>query len=121
MVLGGSFMGAGLIGFALSRWLDLSLVCLTFVGMGGVLWMASSNTLLQNLVDEDKRGRVMSIFMMAFTGTMPLGNLLVGAIAALLGAPMTLAMAGAVCLLIAFLFYRELPELRRSACSSWPG
>ncbi len=115
MVLGGSFMGAGLIGFALSRWLVLSLVCLTLVGMGGVLWMASSNTLLQNLVDEDKRGRVMSIFMMAFTGTMPLGNLLVGAIAAPLGAPMTLAIAGAICLFIAFLFHRELPELRRSA------
>jgi len=115
VVLGGSFMGAGLIGFGLSRWLILSLLCLVLVGMGGVLWMASSNTLLQSLVDEDKRGRVMSIFTMAFTGTMPLGNLLVGAVAGPMGAPITLAAAGLFCLLIAFSFYQQLPGLRLTA------
>ena len=75
-------MGLGLIGFAWSRWLPLSLPCLTLAGMGGVLLMASSNTVVQTLVDEDKRGRVMAIYSMAFTGTMPLGNLLAGFLAA---------------------------------------
>jgi MFS family permease len=65
-----------LIGFAFSRWLPLSFFCLMLAGSGGVLLMASSNTLVQTMVHDDKRGRVMSIFTMAFTGTAPLGNLI---------------------------------------------
>lgn len=115
ITLGGLAMGAGLIGFALSRWLPLSLLCLTLAGMGGVLLMASSNTLVQTLVEDDKRGRVMSIFSMAFTGTMPMGNLLAGFLAGRVGSAPTLAACGAVCIVIALIFFRAIPRLRAAA------
>jgi MFS family permease len=115
IAFGGAAMGAGLIGFASSRWLPLSLACLTLTGMGGVLLMASSNTLIQTLVDDDKRGRVMSIFSMAFTGTMPAGNLLVGFLAAEWGTTVTLTASGVICIIIAGLFYRSIPRLRAAA------
>jgi MFS family permease len=112
---GGAAMGIGLIGFAASRWLPLSLVFLVLTGMGGVLLMASSNTLVQSLVEDDKRGRVMSIFVMAFTGTMPLGNLLAGFVAARLGTMITLMACGSICIVIAGLFFRSIPKLRLAA------
>jgi MFS family permease len=112
---GGAFMGTALIGFALSRWLPLSLLCLGLLGLGGVLLMASSNTLVQTLVDDDKRGRVMSIFATAFSGTMPLGNLMVGALAGQIGATLTLIGSGAICIVIVAIFYRNLPGLRAAA------
>jgi MFS family permease len=115
IAFGGSSMGVGLIGFALSRWLPLSLPCLTLVGMGGVLLMASSNTLVQTMVEDDKRGRVMSIFSMAFTGTMPLGNLLAGFVAGRVGPATTLAVSGTLCIIIALLFLRTIPRLRAAA------
>jgi MFS family permease len=108
-------MGVALIGFALSRTLLLSLFCLGVVGMGGVLTMASSNTLVQSFAEEERRGRVMSIFTMAFTGTMPVGNLLAGWIAGIAGPAITLIFAGAVCLITAITFYRLLPSLRAAA------
>ncbi|HEU5070133.1 MAG TPA: MFS transporter [Verrucomicrobiae bacterium] len=115
ITFGGAAMGLGLIGFALSRWLPLSLACLTLTGMGGVLLMASCNTLVQTLVDDDKRGRVMSIYSMAFTGTMPVGNLLVGFGAGRAGTAITLATCGALCIFVAGLFFRSLPRLRAVA------
>ena len=108
-------MGAGLLGFACSRILLLSLLCLGVVGLGGVLTMASSNTLVQSFVDEDKRGRVMSIFTMAFTGTMPIGNLLAGWAAGAIGPSVTLAITGLLALAVAFRFYLQLPGLRAEA------
>lgn len=115
ITFGGVAMGAGLIGFAASHWLAASLACLTLTGMGGVLLMASSNTLVQTLVDDDKRGRVMSIFSMAFTGTMPVGNLLVGSFAHTLGTTVTLMTCGVICIVIAGLFFRSIPKLRAAA------
>ena len=112
---GAALMGAGLIGFAYSRALPLSLLCLGVVGMGGVLTMASSNTLVQSFAEEERRGRVMSIFTMAFTGTMPLGNLLAGWIAGFAGPRVTLLSGGAICVATAFTFYRLLPSLREAA------
>jgi len=108
-------MGVGLIGFGISRWLPLSLVGLALTGMGGVLLMASSNTLVQTLVDDDKRGRVMSIFSMAFTGTMPLGNLLAGSVVMKFGVTGTLIGSGLICIGIAGLFFRAIPSLRAAA------
>jgi MFS family permease len=115
IAVGATLMGTGTIVFASSRYFPLSLAALVIVGLGGVLTMASSNTLLQNLTEEEKRGRVMSIFTMAFTGTMPLGNLAVGTVAGKIGAPTTLTISGTFCILIAFIFYRKLPELRAAA------
>ena len=63
-----------------------------------VVEVASCNTVLQTIVHDDKRGRVMALFTMAFLGVAPLGSLLAGGMAALIGAPLTLTMAGGVCI-----------------------
>jgi len=115
ITVGGILMGGGLAGFALSRWLPLALGFLCLTGMGGVLLMASSNTLVQTLVEDDKRGRVMSFFAMAFTGTMPLGNLAMGALAGHLGASTALVLGGGACMLVVAIFYRQIPRLRVAA------
>ena len=113
--IGASLMGLGLIGFSASRILPFALLALGVVGLGGVLTMASANTLVQSLVEEEKRGRVMSIFTMAFTGTMPIGNLIIGWIAGYTGPSITLIGSGFICLLIAIIFLRLLPDLRSAA------
>jgi len=115
ITIGGVLMGGGLIGFAQTRGLPLALAFLCLVGMGGVLLMASSNTLVQTLVEDDKRGRVMSFFAMAFTGTMPLGNLMMGLLAGKLGAGTALMLGGGLCLMVVFVFYRQIPRLRAAA------
>jgi MFS family permease len=115
ITLGGACLGASLIGFGLSRSLPLSLLCLMLAGMGGVLLMASSNTLVQTMVPDDKRGRVMSIFTMAFSGTAPLGNLLAGSVANRIGATPTLIAGGTLCLAIVAIFFHHLPGLRAAA------
>lgn len=115
VALGSGLMGASLVGFACSRALTLSLICLGGVGLGGVLTMASSNTLVQSVVQEERRGRVMSIFTMAFTGTMPLGNLLAGWIAGRTGPGPTLIFGGLICIAVAVVFYAKLPRLRADA------
>ncbi len=115
ITVGGGLMGTGIVGFSLSRWFPLSMLCLVLTGMGGVLLMASSNTLVQTLVEDNKRGRVMSIFTMAFTGTMPLGNLVVGAVAGKVGVHLTLMISGIICVIVVAIFYRELPRLRAAA------
>lgn len=103
----------GLIGFALSNsfWLSLPLVYLA--GMGLMMQMASSNTLLQTLVDDDKRGRVMGFYVMAFTGMAPCGSLFAGFLASRFGAPMTLILGGVLCLSAGLLFQSRLPYLRK--------
>ncbi|HKY22230.1 MAG TPA: MFS transporter [Vicinamibacterales bacterium] len=104
--------GVGLIGFALSRRLWLSLIFLVVVGVGMMVQMAATNTVIQTIVDDEKRGRVMSFYTMAFLGTAPFGSLLAGAISTRLGAPHTMLMSGALCLAAAVWFARELPEIR---------
>ena len=116
IALGGLSMGLGLVGCAFCRGMEPALVCLAFTGMGGVLLMASSNTVVQSLVDDDKRGRVMSLFAMAFTGTTPLGNLAIGALAGgRLGVRGTMSLAGACCALCAVAYLVRLPGLRAEA------
>jgi MFS family permease len=105
--------GGGLMLFAGSRWLWASLPLLFMVGFGMMVQMASSNTILQTIVDEDKRGRVMSFYTIAFFGTVPFGSLIAGGLAKTLGAPITLAVGGAACIVGGLLFFRQLPELRR--------
>jgi MFS family permease len=74
--------------------------------------MASSNTVLQTIVDDDKRGRVMSFYTMAFVGTAPFGSLLVGALAERFGVAWALGVGGGSCVLAAFVFGSRLPLLR---------
>jgi MFS family permease len=105
-------LGAGLIVFSYSTAVWLSIPALVIVGFANIVQMAASNTVLQTLVDEDKRGRVMSFYTMAFFGMAPLGSLLSGWLAASLGAPTTLLAGGLVCIAGAAAFARVLPVLR---------
>jgi len=105
--------GAGLIAFSFSRWLGLSLVLLFITGIGFMVQMAVSNTLIQTIVDEDKRGRVMSFYTMAFMGTAPFGSLLAGSVAEKIGAPNTLLIGGIGCVIGALWFQKALPRLRQ--------
>jgi MFS family permease len=102
--------GASLIAFGLCRAAWLSCFFLLAAGFGFMLLMAASNTIIQTIVDEDKRGRVMSFLMMAILGTSPLGSLAVGAVADRIGAPETVVLEGLGCLLIAAWFSRKLDE-----------
>jgi MFS family permease len=111
-LMAGAF-GAGLIAFSFSRMLWLSLLLMVVTGLGFMIQMAASNTVLQTIVDEDKRGRVMSFYTMAFMGTAPFGSLLAGSFAAKIGAQHTLLFGGLGCILGALLFARSLPALRR--------
>ncbi|MDX6693457.1 MAG: hypothetical protein QOF02_1060 [Blastocatellia bacterium] len=105
--------GAGLIAFSFSRTLWLSLLLMVVTGLGFMVQMAASNTVLQTIVEEDKRGRVMSFYTMAFMGTAPFGSLLAGSAAERIGAPHTLLYGGIGCLLGALWFAKSLPALRR--------
>jgi MFS family permease len=105
--------GAGLIAFSLSRALWLSLLLMVLTGLGFMVQMAVSNTLIQTIVEEDKRGRVMSFYTMAFMGTAPFGSLLAGTAAERIGAPYTLLLGGVGCLAGALWFALSLPALRR--------
>jgi len=107
--------GGGLVAFSLSRSIWLSIPILAVTGAGMMIQMAASNTLIQTLVDEDMRGRVMSFYTMAFFGMAPIGSLLGGWLGSLFGAPAAVALGGAVTLAAAFWFARKLPELRRAA------
>jgi MFS family permease len=105
-------LGVALILFSMSRSFQFSLVLLAFSGGALVLQMAASNTILQTLVEDDKRGRVMALFAMAFLGVAPLGSLIAGGIATLFGAPVSIALSGTCCLLVASWFAWQLPQLR---------
>jgi MFS family permease len=80
-----------------------------------IVQMASTNTILQTLAEEDKRGRVMSLYTMAFMGMVPFGSLLSGSLADRIGAPTTIMIGGITCILGSFLFARKLPSLRKMA------
>lgn len=105
--------GAGLIGFSLSRYLWLSLLLMLITGGAMMEQMAASNTILQTIVDDDKRGRVMSFYSMAFMGMAPFGSLLAGALANRIGAPATLLLGGALCIAGAAWFATRLPQIRK--------
>lgn len=111
--LSAAIFGFGLIAFSLSRLFLLSLILMLISGLGMIMQMAASNTIIQTIVDDDKRGRVMSFYMMAFIGTAPFGSLLAGGLASSLGAPNTLMIGGVSCILGAVTFARKLPDLRK--------
>ena len=105
--------GVALIGFALSRWLWLSLLLLPIAGFGMMQQMAASNTILQTIVDDEKRGRVMAFYSMAFQGMAPFGSLLAGSLAARFGAPVTVTVSGVACALGSVWFASRLPQIRQ--------
>jgi len=97
---------SSIILFALSRVMWVSIVLLIITGFGFLATTASFNTIIQNTVHDDKRGRVMSLYAMAFIGMAPIGSLLAGAIANKLGATDALLIGGFACLFATFVFYR---------------
>ena len=104
---------SGLILFSFSQTFIISFILMLFTGFGMMVQMASANTLLQTLVDDDKRGRVMSLYVMAFMGTAPIGSLVAGTIASKLGAPFAILSGGLICLFGAIVFAFYLPTLRK--------
>lgn len=112
VVYSAALFGGGLAAFSLSRWLWLSLLFMVVVGYGMMRNLAASNTILQTIVEEDKRGRVMSYYTMAVVGVTPFGSLLEGGVAARLGAWGTLLGAGILVAAGALWFYRQLPAVR---------
>jgi MFS family permease len=104
--------GIGLICFGFSRALWLSLLLMLVCGFGMMQQMAASNTIIQTIVDDSKRGRVMSFYTMAFVGMAPFGSLFAGALANAIGAPLTVMLSGACCIAGAIWFARKLPSIR---------
>ena len=102
-------LGLALIGFSFSRLPILSMFFIFFVGLGLMVQLAAGNTILQTIVEEDKRGRVMSLYTMAVAGMVPFGSLFSGIIAKYVGAAPTLFIGGLFCILGAIAFYRALP------------
>lgn len=108
----GGLFGLSLIAFSLSQLLWLSLLLLVVAGFVLMLETASSNTILQTIVDDDKRGRLMSFYAMAFLGAAPLGSLAAGSLAAHLGVARAVQIAGMMCILGAAVFAWRLSALR---------
>jgi MFS family permease len=113
IVMTTALFGAALLSFSLSRYLWLSLLLLPLAGFGMMQEMASSNTILQTIVDDEKRGRVMAFYSMAGQGMLPFGSLLAGTLAARFGAPVTLALCGIVCMMGSVWFAGRLPRIRQ--------
>ncbi|HTL96477.1 MAG TPA: MFS transporter [Gemmatimonadaceae bacterium] len=104
--------GVGLAAFALSHTLWLSLALLPIAGGGFMVQTASTNTILQTIVDERLRGRVMAFYAMSFLGTAPIGSLVAGVVASRIGVQMTILLGGLACVAGASWFALELPKLR---------
>ncbi|MGC2621480.1 MAG: MFS transporter [Acidobacteriaceae bacterium] len=105
--------GAGLVSFGFSHWLWVSLAILVFVGYGMMQGMTASNTIIQTLVPEEKRGRVMSYYMAAFVGMGPFGSLLAGSLAHWMGAQRTVMVTGTFCIAGGIWFWTQLPAIRK--------
>ena len=110
--LAAGIFGAGLIGLSLFPIFWFSLLLMFISGFGVMVHVASSNTLLQTIVDDNKRGRVMSFFAVSFMGMMPFGSLMAGTLAGFIGITDTIMIGGACCVVGAILFSRKLTLLR---------
>jgi MFS family permease len=106
-------LSVGLVAMAFNTSFLLSMFLMFFTGLGMMAQTAASNTIIQTITDDDKRGRVMSLYTMALMGTAPFGSLLAGWMAKLIGTPWTIFIGGAVCLLGALVFFKRLPILKK--------
>ncbi|MCB1196148.1 MFS transporter [bacterium] len=109
-----ALLSLGMIVFSQSIVLWLSMAAMFIIGAGLMVAMASCNTILQTVVDDDKRGRVMSFYTMTFLGLFPLGSLLSGELAEHYGAPLTLCIQGTICLTAVVLFAGRLASIRQA-------
>ncbi len=110
--IGAAIFGAGLVAFGLSRTLWFSIPMMFVTGFGMMQGVTSSNTILQTLVDEKMRGRVMSYYTMAFVGMAPFGSLMAGALAHAIGAPRTVIISGVACILGSVWFWSRMTAIR---------
>ena len=106
--------GVGLVLFGLSHWIWLSMVLLLLVGFGMMQGLTASNTIIQTIVPEDKRGRVMSYYTVAFVGMAPFGSLMAGALAHAIGAPWTVVISGISCIVGAAWFTTQMKMVRKA-------
>jgi MFS family permease len=113
MLIAPAILGVGLISFSLSHFLPLSLLSMLLIGLGTILQIAAGNTILQTIVDDDKRGRVMSLYTMSFLGITPFGNLFGGTVASWIGATDTLLIAGIICFFGVFILSRQFANLKK--------
>ena len=111
--LSAAIFGLGLILFSFSRFYLFSFILMIVIGFGDMLHTSASNTILQTITDDDKRGRVMSFYTMAIVGIAPFGSLLVGELAKILGTPNTIMIGGVTCIIGALIFLRKLPDLKK--------
>jgi MFS family permease len=109
-----ALFGTGLIVLSFSSNFLLSIVLMVFIGLGAMMHAAASNTIIQTITDDDKRGRVMSFYTMAIMGTAPFGSLLAGWLAKVAGTPTAIFIGGLTCVIGALVFYRKLPELKKN-------
>ena len=107
-----ALFGSGLIALSFTGFFPLTLVLMVFIGLGMMLHTASSNTIIQTITDDDKRGRVMSFYTMAIIGIAPFGSLLAGFLAKTIGTPATIFTGGLACLAGSLFFLRKLPEMK---------
>jgi MFS family permease len=112
IVIAALLFAVGIAGFAVSSTILLSLLSLVFAGFGAMTLIASCNTILQTILEEDKRGRVMSFFTMAFMGMAPFGSVGAGSMAGIIGLRNTLLLGSACCLAGTFIFARHLAYIR---------
>jgi MFS family permease len=111
-------LSASLLVFSFSSLLLVSIMAIALGGFGSVMQMAASNTILQTIVDDDKRGRVASLFGMAFLGFIPLGGLVAGFLADHFGCPAVTVLCGLLALVMGFIAMAVMPRLRREAKST---
>jgi MFS family permease len=104
--------GTALTVFSFTSWVGFACLVLAVAGGGFMVHLASANTILQTIVEERLRGRVMSFYTMAFFGTVPIGSLIGGVIADRFGAPITVRLSGIVCLSAGAWFACRLPAIR---------
>ena len=113
MAIAVGLFGVGSVGLGLSHWFWLSVPLMAVTGYGLMTQIVATNTIVQTIVDDDKRGRVMAFYTIALQGSMPIGSLLSGTLAARIGAQTTLIVSGIACALLAYWFWRKLPEIRK--------
>ena len=110
--IAGIVAGLGAVGFSFSRWVPLSAACMMMAGFGMFMTGACCNTILQTVVDDEKRGRVMSYYTMFFIGSAPLGHIGGGWLAEHIGAPFTFLVGGTIAALTGIAFLAQMPAFR---------
>lgn len=114
MLISGLIFSAAITLFSFSANIYTSCLLLIFTGFGMMVTMASGNTILQTLVDDSKRGRIMSLFTMAFIGMAPVGSIMIGGLANTIGAPHAMLMCGIFAFMSAAVFGINLPKFRET-------